>query len=59
MIKKLGLGIVAEGVENLEQAERLIGYDCDYLQGYLFSKPVKTDEFFERVREIDINGVIS
>lgn len=57
MINKLGLGAVAEGVENHEQEQKLIGYNCEYLQGYLFSKPVKKDEFFERVREINFNGV--
>lgn len=53
MIKKLGLEIVAEGIETEEQMQKLVGYNCNYLQGYLFSKPVKKDEFFERVREIN------
>ena len=57
MIKKLGMEIVAEGVEKPEQARALVGYNCEHLQGYMFSKPVKKDEFFERVREIDRNGV--
>ena len=53
MIKKLGLGIVAEGVETQEQLQKLTDYNCDHLQGYLFSKPVKKEEFFERVRELN------
>ena len=52
MIRKLGLGIVAEGVETEEQAERLIENRCDCLQGYLFAKPLEADAFFERVLEI-------
>jgi diguanylate cyclase (GGDEF)-like protein len=32
--------VVAEGVETEAQAQRLIGWGADYLQGYLFSKPL-------------------
>jgi EAL domain-containing protein (putative c-di-GMP-specific phosphodiesterase class I) len=35
----LGLTVVAEGVETLFQKDFLCSLDCDYLQGYLFSKP--------------------
>lgn len=52
MIQKLGMEIVAEGVEDRQQAQRLIENKCDHLQGYLLSKPVKQDAFFERVRQI-------
>ena len=52
MLKKLGMEIVAEGVEDQQQAQRLIGNKCDRLQGYLLSKPIEQDVFFERVRQI-------
>ena len=52
MLKKMGMEIVAEGVEDQRQAKRLIENKCNHLQGYLLSKPVKRDEFFERVRQI-------
>jgi diguanylate cyclase (GGDEF)-like protein/PAS domain S-box-containing protein len=35
----LGLLVVAEGVETAGQAERLIGYGCDELQGYHYGRP--------------------
>lgn len=35
----LGLRVVAEGVENLEQMHALIGMECDLMQGYLFARP--------------------
>lgn len=40
----LGLTITVEGVETLEQWEKLKEYKCDYIQGYLFSKPLEGDE---------------
>lgn len=43
----LGLSVVAEGVERLEEARFLRRVDCDYLQGYLFSKPVAPDQVLE------------
>jgi diguanylate cyclase (GGDEF)-like protein len=36
----LGMDVVAEGVETQKQLERLQKLKCEYLQGYLFSKPV-------------------
>ncbi|MDR6356138.1 EAL domain-containing protein (putative c-di-GMP-specific phosphodiesterase class I) [Pseudomonas psychrotolerans] len=40
MAHKLGLKVVAEGVETNEQRHFLHTNDCDFLQGYLFSRPV-------------------
>lgn len=40
---KLGMGIVAEGVETVSQARMLIDCGCTHLQGYLFSKPTSPD----------------
>jgi len=41
---RLGLKTVAEGVELDIQKDYLIKYECDKLQGYLFSKPVPEEE---------------
>lgn len=39
MAHSLGLTVTAEGIETPEQANYLIGLECDSLQGYLFSHP--------------------
>jgi EAL domain-containing protein (putative c-di-GMP-specific phosphodiesterase class I) len=40
MAKKLGIEVVAEGVETQIQHDTLARLGCDYAQGYLYSKPV-------------------
>jgi diguanylate cyclase (GGDEF)-like protein len=44
MGKALGLTVVAEGVETIEQDRFLRDLSCDELQGFLFSKPVPPEE---------------
>ena len=44
MAKKLGLKVVAEGVETKEQATLLKSFDCDIVQGYFYSKPLSKVE---------------
>jgi EAL domain-containing protein (putative c-di-GMP-specific phosphodiesterase class I) len=45
MAHKLGLKVVAEGVETAEQRDWLRAAGCDYAQGYLFSEAVPPEEF--------------
>ena len=42
---KLGLKTVAEGVENKAQLDYLKGLNCDFIQGYYFSKPLEKEDF--------------
>jgi diguanylate cyclase (GGDEF)-like protein/PAS domain S-box-containing protein len=49
MAHGLGIDLVAEGVENNHQAEYLESLGCHIMQGFLFSKPLKVEEFLERV----------
>ncbi|MDP2827615.1 MAG: EAL domain-containing protein [Sulfuricellaceae bacterium] len=45
MGRSLGLDVVAEGVENIQQVHLLRGMDCRYVQGYHFSRPVPAEDF--------------
>ena len=48
LAKKLGMEIVAEGIETREQVDFLAKQDCDLIQGFYFSKPLPVKEFEER-----------
>ncbi len=43
MARTLGMHVVAEGVETPAQLEQLKRLQCDFVQGYLFSKPLDKD----------------
>ncbi len=45
MAHKLGLNVVAEGVETRKQHEIITNANCDFAQGYLYSRPVPPEEF--------------
>jgi len=45
MAHKLGLKVIAEGIESELQRDLLVKMGCDYGQGYLFSKPLPANEF--------------
>jgi len=45
MAHKLGMKVIAEGIETSEQRDLLLEAGCDYGQGYWFSRPVPASEF--------------
>ena len=49
--QKLGMGILAEGVETQEQLEFLKAAGCDFVQGYLIGKPMPANEVNEWMSE--------
>ena len=48
LAKKLGMEIVAEGIETREQVDFLAKQDCDLIQGFYFSKPLPVAEFEQK-----------
>ncbi len=46
MAKRLGMKTIAEGVETREQLEMLDRLGCDYIQGYLFAKPMPESQLY-------------
>lgn len=51
MLKEIGMEIVVEGVETKETLQQFIKMECDYIQGYYFSKPLPEEEFLEFIRK--------
>ncbi len=58
MAKELGMQVIAEGVETIEQANELSGMGCDCAQGFFFAKPMSLREFDEFHRAILKNQYI-
>jgi diguanylate cyclase (GGDEF)-like protein/PAS domain S-box-containing protein len=53
MAHKLGLSVIAEGVETKQQLAVLTNAGCDYAQGYYISRPVPQDEFTKQLASDD------
>ena len=54
--KSLNLSVVAEGVENEEQAAFLLRHGCRQAQGYLYSRPVAADDILSRWGRTQAHG---
>ncbi|MCR4909576.1 MAG: EAL domain-containing protein [Lachnospiraceae bacterium] len=47
----LGVPVIAEGVETVDQYELLKNAGCDIIQGYYFSRPIPPEEFGRLIRQ--------
>lgn len=47
MAHGLGIEVIAEGVESIEQVAMLSEYECDLFQGYYYAKPMPFDEMLK------------
>jgi EAL domain-containing protein (putative c-di-GMP-specific phosphodiesterase class I) len=62
LARNLGMDVVAEGTETLEEVSFLRTLDCEYAQGYYFSRPVdaqKADALVSEKRVFDLAAVES
>jgi len=50
--QKMGLDLIAEGVEDIEQLEFLEKENCHYIQGFYFSKPLPPEDIINKCNEI-------
>ncbi len=51
MANKLGLELLAEGVETKEQVDLLRSIGCDQVQGYYYAKPMPAEDVFALLKE--------
>ncbi|HLF85486.1 MAG TPA: EAL domain-containing protein, partial [Nitrospiria bacterium] len=52
----LKLKVIAEAVETDDQLESLRTLQCDYMQGYLYSRPVPAQEMTKLLKECQVSG---
>lgn len=45
MLKDINMEVVVEGVETQEMLDVFLGLQCDFIQGYFFSKPIPKKDF--------------
>lgn len=55
MAHKMGLKVIAEGVETEAQRQFLLDAGCNYAQGYLFSKPLGKSDFDRLLQKLKQN----
>jgi len=58
MAKWLKIPVIAEGVENVSQADFLRSVGCDYIQGYLYSKPISEDDYEKIISKASVGEAI-
>ena len=49
MARRLNMEVIAEGVENDEQADFLLKVGCSKVQGFLYAKPMPEEEFMSKL----------
>ena len=57
--QSLGLAVIAEGVENQAQQDRLASIGCHCYQGYHFGRPLPLDRYEQRLRDAPLEAVVA
>ena len=58
LAKWMNLLVVAEGVETQEQINSLKSIECNYVQGFFYSKPIPGREFTEQLGDIEVSPMV-
>ncbi len=58
MAKWLNMPVIAEGVETVEQADFLRSIGCDYIQGYLYSRPLPEADYEKLISAAQIGTMV-
>ncbi len=56
MIKEMKMKIVVEGIETEDMVKQFAELQCEYIQGYFYSKPVPKKEFVQFIRNARSNS---
>lgn len=51
MIKDMNMKIVVEGIENEQLVEQFSALQCEYIQGYYYSKPIPKQDFISFIQK--------
>jgi EAL domain-containing protein (putative c-di-GMP-specific phosphodiesterase class I) len=54
--QRLGVGVIAEGVETVDQLVQLKQLGCEYGQGYLLSMPLESKDVVKLLKETKLTG---
>ncbi len=57
-VHEIGGTVIAEGVESKKQFQILKNLNCDKIQGFYFSKPLSTDDFYNYCINFDIKNYL-
>ncbi len=58
MCQWLGLPVIAEGVEDIFQADFMKSIGCEYIQGYFYSKPLPESNFLQKLSGDAIGAIV-
>ncbi len=59
LCRRMGLSVIAEGVETSRQKRLLENLNCDYLQGYYLSRPLPPDVFAEFMKANKLSAKVA
>lgn len=59
MLKDMDMEIVVEGVETQELVDRFATLECEFIQGYFYSRPIPRDQFIDFIKRSNARNIES